>query len=403
MVHLIIQRLVDHWAVVQLDCSVLDVPSGLVRKRVLHPVHVITIREIFLSVSPARLLASLSTEHLLCSLRQQVLKLHSLDQVRVPDQSAIRHTHILELLQDLRHLSLAGLQILGIAVDRGVLLHGQLQFLAQSRGRDRATRIAELVEASNCLGTSILRNLHRRGVGLHQLGRGVRSLSSENNQIEQRVGSQTIGTVHGGTTGLTSSQQPLHNLVLASLVLDHLGLPVGRNTSHVVVHRRQHRDRLLCHIHPRKDLRRLTDSRQSLTQRLRRQVVQVQVHVVLVRAHTTALPDLHCHCSRHNVARCQILRGWRVRCHEWITVRVLQNPSFTSAPFRHQATSRENSRRVELNELQVLQRQPLPRHCTATVSGTGVSRSTRVVAATESSSRDDSTVCTEAVQSPVLH
>mmetsp|Transcript_47934 Transcript_47934/g.117584 ORF Transcript_47934/g.117584 Transcript_47934/m.117584 type:complete len:264 (+) Transcript_47934:983-1774(+) len=122
-----------------------------------------------------------------------------------------------------------------------------------------------------------------------------------------------------------------------------------------------------------------------------------------MRAHATSLSDLHGHGPRHNVARCQVLRRRCVGCHERIAIRVLQNATLAPAPLSHQAPSWENSSRMKLHELQVLQRQPLPRHSTASIPGAGVSRSARVVAATESTSGDHGAVCTEPVQSPVLH
>mmetsp|Transcript_19618 Transcript_19618/g.43478 ORF Transcript_19618/g.43478 Transcript_19618/m.43478 type:complete len:291 (+) Transcript_19618:780-1652(+) len=209
--------------------------------------------------------------------------------------------------------------------------------------------------------------------------------------------------MHGSTPSLASSQQPLHNFVLASLVLNHLRLPVGRDAPHVVMHGGKYRNRLLGHINAGKNLRRLTDPRQALTQSLRRQVVQMQIDVVFVGTDATPLPDLHSHGPRHHITRCQILRSWRIGCHEGITVGVLQNPSFTSAPLGHQATSRKNSSWVELNKLQILKRQTLPRHSTASVPGASVSGSARVVTPPEPSSCDHRAVCTEPVQSTVLH
>mmetsp|Transcript_6679 Transcript_6679/g.14300 ORF Transcript_6679/g.14300 Transcript_6679/m.14300 type:complete len:235 (+) Transcript_6679:715-1419(+) len=209
--------------------------------------------------------------------------------------------------------------------------------------------------------------------------------------------------MHGSTPSLASSQQPLHNFVLASLVLNHLRLPVGRDAPHVVMHGGKYRNRLLGHINAGKNLRRLTDPRQALTQSLRRQVVQMQIDVVFVGTDATPLPDLHSHGPRHHITRCQILRSWRVRRHKGIAIRVLQNATLTTAPLCHQAPSRENSSWVKLHELQILQRQPLPRHCTASIPSAGVSRSARIVAATEASSCNHSTVSPKSVQSTVLH
>ena len=50
---------------------------------------------------------------------------------------------------------------------------------------------------------------------------------------------------------------------------------VRGNASHVVVHRGEHRDGVLRHVHPREDLSRLADAREALRQQLGRKVVQV--------------------------------------------------------------------------------------------------------------------------------
>ncbi len=65
--------------------------------------------------------------------------------------------------------------------------------------------------------------------------------------------------------------------------LGHHNLPkvVGGDATHVVVHRGQHGDRLLGHVHTSENRSGLGDARQALVQHLRGQVVQVQVDVVL--------------------------------------------------------------------------------------------------------------------------
>ena len=57
---------------------------------------------------------------------------------------------------------------------------------------------------------------------------------------------------------------------------------------------------------------RLGDTRQALGEHLGRQVVEVQVHVVLVRADAAALADLHRHAARHDIARRQVLGRGRI-------------------------------------------------------------------------------------------
>jgi hypothetical protein len=70
---------------------------------------------------------------------------------------------------------------------------------------------------------------------------------------------------------------------------------VGRHAAHVVVHGRQHRDRLAAQVDAREHLGALGDAGQALVQDLRVQVIEVQEDVVLVGADAAALADLDGH------------------------------------------------------------------------------------------------------------
>ena len=75
---------------------------------------------------------------------------------------------------------------------------------------------------------------------------GVCAGATEHDDIEQAVGAQPVGAVHGCTGGLTTGQQALDDGVRVVLGrLQHLAAVVGGDSTHVVVHRRDHRDRLL--------------------------------------------------------------------------------------------------------------------------------------------------------------
>ncbi len=63
-----------------------------------------------------------------------------------------------------------------------------------------------------------------------------------------------------------------------------LAVIVRRHAAHVVMHGRQHRDRLLGHVDAGEDLRGLGDAGQALVQQLRVEVLEMQVDVVLLRA-----------------------------------------------------------------------------------------------------------------------
>ena len=96
--------------------------------------------------------------------------------------------------------------------------------------------------------------------GLVLGGDGVGAGASENDQIQQGIRSETIGTVHTGASGFTRCVQALDDHVLAVLDLDDLTLVVGRHTAHVVVHGGKDRDRLFGHVDTREDLGSLADT-----------------------------------------------------------------------------------------------------------------------------------------------
>merc|ERR1740138_1458406 len=72
MVHLFVQRLVDHSSVFQDDLGILHVSFVQPRQRVLHPVLVVTVWEALMGMGSTRLLASLCRIHLLSCLVDQV-------------------------------------------------------------------------------------------------------------------------------------------------------------------------------------------------------------------------------------------------------------------------------------------------------------------------------------------
>mmetsp|Transcript_73039 Transcript_73039/g.207205 ORF Transcript_73039/g.207205 Transcript_73039/m.207205 type:complete len:213 (+) Transcript_73039:408-1046(+) len=211
--------------------------------------------------------------HLLGSLVQKVLQLQRLDEVRVPDHAAVGDADVLVLLHGLVDDALALGQVLGVAVDRGVLLHGNLQLPAELRSGDGALAVADLVQARQGGLAGVFGQLDGRAVGLHQLRGRVSGLPAEDHEVQQRVCAQPVRAVDRGAATFSGSQEAGHNRALR--IADTLRLPVGRDAAHVVVHRRQHGCGLLCHVHAGKYLCRLGDARQPLSERLRRQVIQV--------------------------------------------------------------------------------------------------------------------------------
>ena len=124
--------------------------------------------------------------------------------------------------------------------------------------------------------------------GLVFLGDGHGAGPAEDHQVQQRVGAEPIRPVDGGAARFARGVQSADDLVLAVLVRQHLALVVGGDAAHVVVHGGQHRDGLPGHVHAGEDHGGLGDAGQTGRQLFWGQVVQLQVHVVLVFAATSA-------------------------------------------------------------------------------------------------------------------
>lgn len=147
-----------------------------------------------------------------------------------------------------------------------------------------------------------------------------------------------------------------------------------------------------------KDRRRLRDPRKPLRQQVRRQMVQVQVHVVLFGAAASPLPDLQSHRTRDNVAGSQVFQVGSVALHEPLPLPVTQDPALAAAPLGDQAPCPVDSSRVELDELEVLEGQPGARSHGTAIASAGVRRSGRKVGAAVASRGEHGLMGSEAVE-----
>ena len=107
-------------------------------------------------------------------------------------------------------------------------------------------------------------------------------------------------------------------------------------------------------------------------QLLRRQVRQVQVDVVALRAAAAALADLRVDGAGDDVTRGEVLHDGRVLLHEALAVLVAEDAALTAGALRQQDAHAPDARRVELEELHVLQRQPAAVGRGLAVTGQGV-------------------------------
>merc|ERR1719453_1700160 len=254
--------------------------------------------------------------------------------------------------KDVWELASSPLHVSRIAVDRADSLHGNLELAAQLGCWQRSIGVACPVKSSNGPLTLLWSKGDWRAVWLHKLCCCICCLSAKDNEIEQGVGTQSIGTMDRGRGSLASSQDAWNNSV--ALTLQDLALPVGGDASHVVVDSWQDWSWLLGDIDTSEDLGSLRDAWKTLGQSLRWEVIEMEVNVVLVWANTSAFTDLHGHGTTDNITRSQILCVWRISSHKWLAFTVAKDASLPTAALSEQATSWEDTCWVELDELQVL-------------------------------------------------
>ena len=159
-------------------------------------------------------------------------------------------------------------------------------------------------------------------------------------------------------------------------------MDIGRDAAHVVVNGRQHWNRLLSHIYAGENLCGFRNTRQLLMQHLGTQMLKVQEDMVTFRTDTTTFADFDSHSATHHIARGQVLGTWRIAFHECFALRIAENATFTTCTFSDQATRTVDTSRMELHELHILHRQAGTQYHAATITCTGMCRSTGEIGST---------------------
>ena len=180
-------------------------------------------------------------------------------------------------------------------------------------------------------------------------------------------------------------------------------MKVGGDAAHIVVRRRQHRDRPLGHVDAGEDARKIGDAGQPLGQHVGIEMVQMQMDVVLVGADAAALPDLDGDGAGDDVARGEILGVGRVALHEVLAFGIAQEAAFAARAFGDQHARAIDAGRVELHELHVLQREPGAQHHGVAVAGADMRGGAGEIGAAIAAGGEDHLVRAEAVQRAVGH
>jgi len=265
---------------------------------VLHPSVVVSVGEVVSGMSTAGLLPVLSSIDSHFSLKEEVLKFESLDQVSVPDVSSVGNADMLVLLGDVVDLRAALLEEVLASEDSSVSLHDLLHGQSDLSSGLSSLRVSDSVKVSNGLLTSILGKFSLSLARLEGFNSGVSCPSAEDDEIKERVGTKSISTVNRCASDFTSSKETVNNLILSISTLgDDLSLPVSRDTTHVVVDSGNDRNGFFSYINTSENVGCLGNTWKSFLEGIGRKMVQVEVNVILLGANTSALNDFHGHGS----------------------------------------------------------------------------------------------------------
>ena len=128
----------------------------------------------------------------------------------------------------------------------------------------------------------VLRQLGLRGARFDGLAATQAGGAAEHDEVDQRVGAEAVGAVDRHAGGFAQRHQAGHDRVrVAVLQGQNLAVIVRGDAAHVVVHGRQHRDRLAAQVDAGEHLGVLGDAGQTLGQDRGIEVVEVEVDVVL--------------------------------------------------------------------------------------------------------------------------
>jgi len=125
--------------------------------------------------------------------------------------------------------------------------------------------------------------------------------------------------------------------------------------------------------------------------------------VVLLGTDTTTLTDLHGHGAGDDITGSKILGSGSITLHETLTLGVQKVTTLTAGTLGDQASSTIDTGRMELNELQILERETGTGNHGVTVTSASVSRCAGEVGASVSSGGKDGLMGAEAVEGTILH
>jgi hypothetical protein len=201
--------------------------------------------------------------------------------------------------------------------------------------------------------------------------------------------------VHRDARALTGGVQARNDGVV---VLQHLAVVVGRDAAHRVVRGRHDRHRLGHGVDAEVGAGELGDVGKLRLEDLGTEVRAVEVDVVLVGSGAAPFEHLLDHAAGDDVARGEVLDGGGVALHEALARGVAQDRALTAGALGEQDAEARETGRVELEELDVLERQALAPDDADAVARQGVGVRGRLVDLAEPAGREDDGLGVEDVE-----
>lgn len=334
---------------------------------------------------------------------EKVAELKGLNKVGVPNHAAILDADLREGLVDFMDLLDALIKGLLGTENADIALHSLLHSKANLGGALGAIGGADLVKNLNRLGTGISLNRLQLLARLEVVADGVGNGTAENDQVEERVGTETVSTVDRHASSLTASEQTRDNLVVTRLInSENLTGVTSGDTAHIVVDGGKDRNGLLANIDTSEDASGLRDTGQTLGKNLGRKMAELEVDVVLLGADTTTITNLHSHRPGDDVTGSKILGGGRISLHETLTLGVEEVATLTTSTLSDQATGTVDTGRMELDELEILVGETGAGNHGHAVTSASVSRSAGEVGTSVSTCGENGVGSEETVQGAVL-
>ncbi len=201
-----------------MDGTVLHISLALILVEVgdgvLHPLIVVAIGIILVSVSAAALLPLLGAVHGGGGVAQEVATFERFDEVGVPDERLVGNLDVGELLDDVINLGLALGQEVGRAVDGGVLLHDGLHVRSDLGGRRRSLGVAEPVEIGHGFHPRVGSGVGDGIARLGNVGNAEGTGTAKDDNVKEGVGTETVGTVDGGAGRFSGGEEAGYDLIV---------------------------------------------------------------------------------------------------------------------------------------------------------------------------------------------